>query len=331
MRVVITGAAGFIGRTLTAALIKQGQLMGPGQAPAPISDLVLADHVDFAAPSTGQDSHSGGIPIRKCIGDLRDSAYSKTLFEGDVGSLFHLAASLTTEAERDIAAGIETNVLSLLGLLQLCRAQKTAPRFIFASSIATFGGTLPDTVDDGTAQTPQTSYGAHKVIAEQLISDHSRHGVLDGRCLRLPIVVIRPPMNHSGAGRSVSDSVAAILREPLNGQDVECPFRPETVLPIVSVQAVVRALLKLHDLPGDAVGAFRAFNLPALSVTATEMASAVLAYPRSGKVNWRPDTQMQSIVESWPARFDSARARQLGILPDANLTEIIDAYLKDAP
>lgn len=321
MRVVITGAAGFIGRTLSAALIKQGQLIGPDQAPAPISELLLADHVDFDAPAVG----TGSIPIRKCIGDLRAAAYRRALFEGGVGSLFHLAASLTTEAERDIAAGIETNVLSLLGLLELCRAQKTAPRFIFASSIATFGGVLPATVDDSTAQTPQTSYGVHKVIAEQLISDHSRHGVLDGRCLRLPIVVIRPK-----AAPSVSDSVAAILREPLNGQDIDCPFRPDTLLPIVSVQAVVRALLKLHDLPADAMGGFRAVNLPALSVTATDMAIAAQACARPGKVNWRPDTQMQAIVESWPARFDSARARQLGILPDASLADIIDAYLKDA-
>jgi nucleoside-diphosphate-sugar epimerase len=322
MRVVITGAAGFIGRKLTAALIGQRHLMAPGQVPAPISELVLADHVAFDTPSTGD------IPIRKAIGDLRDVAYRKILFEGGVGSLFHLAASLTTEAERDIAAGIETNVLSLLGLLELCRAQKTAARFIFASSIATFGGTLPDVVDDTTAQTPQTSYGAHKVIAEQLISDHSRHGVLDGRCLRLPIVVIRPK-----AARSVSDSVAAILREPLNGQDVDCPFRPDTRLPIVSVQAVVRGLLQLHDLPGDTLGAFRAFNLPALSVTAAEMAAALQAYPqrKPGQVHWRPDAQMQAIVEGWPARFESAHARDLGILPDASLSEIIDAYLKDTP
>jgi nucleoside-diphosphate-sugar epimerase len=324
MRVVITGAAGFIGRNLTAAVIRQGQLMGPAQAPAPISELVLADQVDFDAPSTG----TGSIPIRKLIGDLRDAAYRRQLFEGGVGSLFHLAASLTTEAERDIALGIETNVLSLFGLLELCRAQNTAPRFIFTSSIATFGGTLPDMVDDTTVQTPQTSYGAHKVIAEQLIADHSRHGVLDGRCLRLPIVVIRPK-----TARSVSDSVAAVLREPLNGQDVDCPFKPETILPIVSVQAVVRALLKLHDLAGNALGASHAFNLPALSVTAAEMAAAVQGYPqrKPGQVNWRPDAQMQHIVAGWPARFDSARARNLGIVPDASLTEIIDAYLKDMP
>lgn len=324
MRVVITGAAGFIGRTLTTAIHRQGQLMGPGQVSVPISDLVLADHVDFDAPATG----TGSIPIRKLIGDLRNAVYRRSLFAGGVGSLFHLAASLTTEAERDIAAGIETNVLSLLGLLELCRTQKTAPRFVFASSIATFGGALPAVVDDTTVQTPQTSYGTHKVIAEQLISDHSRHGVLDGRCLRLPIVVIRPK-----AARSVSDSVAAILREPLNGEDVDCPFRPDTTLPIASVQAVVRALLKLHDLPGAALGGFRAFNLPALSVTATEMAAAVQAHPerKPGQVHWRPDAQMQRIVDGWPARFDSARARQIGILPDTNLAEIIDAYLKDLP
>ena len=323
MRVVITGAAGFIGRKLTAALIRQGQLMGAGEAPAPISELVLADHVDFDAPSTG----TGNIQIRKLIGDLRDADFRKGLFAGGVDSLFHLAASLTTEAERDLALGIETNVLSLLGLLALCRAQPVAPRMVFASSIATFGGALPTVVDDSTVQTPQTSYGVHKVIAEQLISDHSRHGLVDGRCLRLPIVVIRPP-----AAPSVSDRVAAILREPLNGRDVDCPFKPETCLPLVSVQAVVQSLLTLHDLPGSRLAPFRAFNLPALSVSVAAMVDSLRAYSdrKPGKVQWKPDAAMQAIVDGWPAQFDSARARQLGILPDASITDIIDAYLKDA-
>jgi nucleoside-diphosphate-sugar epimerase len=326
MRVVVTGAAGFIGRRLTAALIGQGRLAGPAGNPTPISELVLADQIAFDPPP------ADAIRIRCAIGDLRDAGFRQALFAGGIDSLFHLAASLTTEAERDIALGIETNVLSLLGLLALCRGQPVSPRLVFASSIATFGGALPAVVDDSTVQTPQTSYGVHKVIAEQLISDHSRHGVVDGRCLRLPIVVIRPPVNHSGAAPSVSDRVAAILREPLNGRDVDCPFKPETRLPLVSVQAVVRSLLTLHDLPGSRLGLFRAFNLPALSVSVAAMVDGLQAYSdrKPGKVQWKPDATMQAIVDGWPAQFDSARARQLGILPDASMTEIIDAYLKDA-
>lgn len=322
MRVVVTGAAGFIGRHLTTALIRQGQLIGPAGNPAPISELLLADHVDFDAPPTG----SGNIPIRKVLGDLREATFRQQLFAGGVGSLFHLAASLTTASERDIQLGLETNILSLLGLLELCRAQKTPPRIIFASSIATFGGDLPPAVNDDTPQNPQTSYGAHKVIAEQLLADHSRHGVIDGRCLRLPIVVIRPAGNPS-----VSDQVAAILREPLHGHDVDCPFAPESELPIVSVQAVVNGFLLLHDLPAQELGSRRAFNLPALTVRASAMAESLSAYSDGrtlGRVRWKPDPMMQKIVAGWPTRFDSATARRLGILPDADLETIIDGYLE---
>lgn len=324
MRVVVTGAAGFIGRHLTTALIRQGQLTGPAGNPAPISELLLADHVDFDAPATG----SGNIPIRKAVGDLRDAAFRQSLFAGGVGSLFHLAASLTTASERDIQLGLETNILSLLGLLELCRAQKAAPRIIFASSIATFGGDLPPMVDDDTPQNPQTSYGAHKVIGEQLLADHSRHGVIDGRSLRLPIVVIRPAGNPS-----VSDRVAAILREPLHGHDVTCPFAPESELPIVSVQAVVNGFLLLHDLPAKELGNRRAFNLPALTVRAAAMAESLSAYSdgrKLGRVHWKPDPAMQKIVAGWPTRFESAAARRLGILPDADLETIIDGYLENA-
>lgn len=324
MRVVVTGAAGFIGRELTAALIKQGQLADSAQDFLPISELVLVDRSPFDSPASMVD----GMALRHETGDLRDPAFRSRIFAGGIDSLFHLAAALTTDAERDLAQGIEANVVSLLGLLELCRAQTTAPKVVFASSIATFGGILPETVDDSTPQTPQTSYGTHKVIAEQLINDHSRHGVIDGRCLRLPIVVIRPP-----GGQSVSDRVAAIAREPLHGRSIDCPLRGDTLVPLVSVQAVARGLIRMHDLPATAFGASRAFNLPALSVSVADMVDSLGRHSdgrKLGRVLWKPDPALQAIVDGWPKRFESGRARQLGILPDAGFDAIIDAYLESA-
>lgn len=199
------------------------------------------------------------------------------------------------------------------------------PRLVFASSIATFGGRLPATVDDSTPQTPQTSYGVHKVIAEQLINDHSRHGLVDGRALRLPIVVIRP----KGAA-SVSDRIAAIVREPLNGEDSICPLPPDTPIPVASVDRVVQSLLKMHDLPAAGFGHTRAFNMPALSVTGTQMAEALQragAGRRLGRILWREDVDLRKIVESWPQHFDSAQACRLGILPDPDFDSIIRSHL----
>ena len=51
MKVVITGAAGFIGRKLTARLLARGRLTGQSDAPEPIEELVLFDTVAAPEPA----------------------------------------------------------------------------------------------------------------------------------------------------------------------------------------------------------------------------------------------------------------------------------------
>lgn len=317
MRIIITGAAGFIGTALTAALLA-GDRLAQGGGPG---DLLLVDRFAPVVPSA-----PAGVIIRSETGDLGDPAFRARVFAQPFDSLFHLAATLTTEAERDLAKGLEVNVLGFLQLLEACRAQKKAPKLVFASSIATFGGTLPETVTDETLQLPQTSYGIHKVIAEKLIDDHSRHGVIDGRALRLPVVVIRPP----GSAPSVSDRIAAITREPLLGREVDCPLQPQTRVPVVSVGCVAQALIRMHDLPADAFGATRAMNLPALDVTVAEMVESlrrVAGDDAVRRIAMKPDAALQAIVDGWPRRFDSARARQHGIGPDESFDAILKEFL----
>ena len=126
------------------------------------------------APSTSSCCSTAGwcpLPSAQCRvsalhGDLRDAALLDGLFAQPPDAVFHLAATLTLEAESDFRQGLETNVLALIALLERCRAQNagnSVHHAAFASSISTFGGPLPEVVDDGLAQTPATSYGAHKV------------------------------------------------------------------------------------------------------------------------------------------------------------------------
>lgn len=322
MRIIITGAAGFIGTALTKALLERGSLADRNGQPQPIREILLVDRVAPPLPP------AAGIALRRETGDLGDAAFRARVFAQPFDSLFHLAATLTTEAERDLRKGIEVNVLGFLALLEACRTQPQPPRLVFASSIATFGGALPETVEDDTLQRPQTSYGIHKVIAEKLIDDHSRHGVIDGRALRLPVVIIRPP----GSAPSVSDRVAAITREPLLGQAVDCPLQPDTRVPVVSVSCVAESLIRMHDLPVDAFGDTRAMNLPALNVTVAEMIEAlrrVAGEAAAARIRMAPDAQLQAIVDGWPHCFESARARRHGILPDESFDTILTEFLSN--
>ena len=323
MRVLILGAAGFIGSHLAQALCRRGELRLADRGAQAISELVLADNrIIMNVPDPGLH-----MTVRTVQGNVCDPGFIEALFASDVDAVFHLAATLTLDAEMDFSHGLEVNVHALMRLLEQCRRQSRAPAFVFASSISTYGGSLPDTVDDHVAQTPQTSYGTHKAIAELLINDYSRRGFIDGRVLRLPVVLTHP----GPPSASVSDRIAALIREPLNGRDAVCQLEPHTCFPVASARRVADSLIALHDLPAAAFGATRAMNLPSLTVTPLEIEAAVkrCAVSGMGRISWQPDRQMQGIVEGWPRAFTSGRALQLGIAGDRSIDDIVAAYRED--
>ena len=183
-------------------------------------------------------------------------------------------------------------------------------------------------MDDAVARTPQTSYGAHKAIAELLIDDYTRRGVLDGRVLRLPIVLTR----DAPAGTAVSDKIAALVRDPVLGRDMVCGIHPDTMMPVASAYRVAIALLRVAALPAGVFGHTRAMNLPSLSVTARQLAEAASrgAIHRPGRVSWLPDPALQAVIDGWPRRFASARASGLGLASDADADEIVRRFLHGA-
>lgn len=325
MRILVTGAAGFVGRRLVGALLNEPALTRGGGDAEQISELILTDR------SEGElDAFAGDPRVRIAIGDMCDAEFRRVLFTKRIDSIFHLAAMLTAEAEANFAAGLKVNLLGLLDLLEDCRSGGHRPRFIYPSSIAVFGGPLPERTDDKVWQTPQTSYGTAKAVGELLINDYSRHGFIDGRVLRLPVVLIR----QGASAPSISDRIASLLRKLLRGEDAVCPLRPDTKIPVGSVRCIATGLIKLHEVPADRFGHTRAMNLPSLTATAAEMVEAVQSFdypgPR-GKVRWERDDQLQAIVDSWPNFVVSEEASRLGIRSDASFTEILRAYVEDEP
>jgi hypothetical protein len=128
----------------------------------------------------------------------------------------------------------------------------------------------------------------------------------------------------------VADRVASILREPLHGRDVVVPLLPGTRAPLASVGSVVKALIKIHDVPSAALPRHRAMNLPALTVSVAEMIQALPKYCGNraiGRVQYKTDLQLQAIVDSWPTYFVSETATRLGLEADSDLDSIINDYL----
>lgn len=313
MRVLILGAGGFLGTRLDARLAADARL-----GPQAIDELVLFDLRPVRVPAPA------ACAVAQVNGDLRDPAVLDTLFAQPPDVVFHLAATLTVEAETDVRRGLETNVLGFIALLERCRVQPRAPLLLFASSIATFGGALPAVVGDDVFQAPATSYGTHKVIAEQLLADYGRHGFVDGRALRLPIVLTHP----GPASGSISDQVASLIREPLRGQPTTCRMASDSPMVVASVDKVVEGFLRLAALPARDLQA-RTMNLPGLTVTPAQLVQAVArqAPEAAARVAWQPDPQVQRILDGWPRAFTSARALALGFTPDASADALVRAFL----
>lgn len=320
MKVVVTGAAGFIGRKLAHALLERGEITGPSGRPERIDHLALIDVV----PAPAIDDKR----VTSVVGEVGDPAVLEKVIGHDAASIFHLAGIVSAGAEANFELGYRVNLDGTRALLELCRASSKTPRLIFTSSIAVYGGDLPAVIDDAVIPCPQLSYGAQKLMCETMVADYSRKGFIDGRSLRLPTVMVRTGKPNLAA----STWASSIIREPLAGKDVVCPVEPRSYMACLSARRTVASLIQMHDLPGARLGVHRTVQLPGIPVTAGEMVEAALRHAGDrpvGKVQWQPDPKTQAIVDGWPRETRSARAEALGFAADESIDEIVTAFIAD--
>ncbi len=316
MKILITGGGGFIGGRLAKALLARGELGG-----ARISRITL---LDGAFPVRIADD----ARLQVVTGDISDPQVVRRAVASDTEAVFHLAAVVSGAAEADFDLGMRVNLEGTRLLLERLRQCAKPPRLVFASSVAAFGGALPPVLDDATVAAPQTSYGAQKVIGEYLVSDYSRKGFVDGRSLRLPTIVVRAGKPNAAA----SSFASGIIREPLNGVASECPVGPETGVWLLSPRRVVEAFIHALELPGSVWGAQRVVNLPGITAAVSEMVETlkrVAGAKTAARVLWKPDARIQAIVRTWPARFSTPRALEMGFRADPDVESIIRDYVAD--
>ena len=321
MDVLVTGAAGFLGGRLVRSLLTRGTLAGPDGRQQPLSRITLLDVVE---PAGFDDPR-----VRPVSGDIADPAVIRAALTPDTASVFHLAAVVSGQAEADLALGQRINFDATRSILDRARENGNCPRVVFTSSVAVFGGPLPETVVDAVMPTPQSSYGAQKLMGEILLTDYSRKGFIDGRALRMPTICVRPGVPNKAA----SSFASGIIREPLNDQEAVCPVPPATPMWVMSPDKAIAGLIHGHDIDGAGFGATRAINMPGLATSVEEMVAALRTVAGAGvakRIRWEPDAAVMRIVSSWPGRFDAARAAALGFAADTDFESIVRAHVRDA-
>ena len=317
MKVFISGGGGFLGYRLALRLLERKHLAGPDGKPTPISQIKVFD----AAFPPNADRRL------QCVkGDITDADALEQALDRDTMSVFHLAAVVSAHAEAEFDTGYRVNLDGTRNLLEACRDLDAPPRLVFASSLAVFGGNLPQVVDDSVTPTPQTSYGTQKVIGEYLVNDYSRKGFIDGRSLRLPTIVVRP-----GKPNLASTSFASgMFREPLNGVVCEVPVEDSIEMWILSPGKVIDDFVHAHELPASAWGTNRALTLPGITFSVKQGVEAlrrIAGDEVAQRVVFKPVERINKMVSTFPARFRAERGEAMGFKADSDIESIIRDYI----
>lgn len=281
---------------------------------------------------------------RVAVGDILDTdLLARLAAEYDFDAIYHLAAVLSTRAERQPGLGHRVNVDGTLNLLEMAaeqaRAHGRSIQFIFPSSIAVYG--LPSLehkrragcVSEGEWCEPRTMYGINKLYCEQLGRYYANYyrqldaqptaGRVDFRSLRFPGLISAHTLPTGGT----SDFAPEMLHQAAQGLRYHCFVRRDTRIPFMAMPDAIRALLMLAAAPREQLTRY-VYNVGAFNPSAEEVEALLSSYFEALQVDFAPDERRQAIVDSWPEDVDDSAARaDWDWSPRYDLKSAFDAYL----
>ena len=313
MHILITGAAGFIGQILAKQLLNDST-----------HTVILTDIHEPPIPHAVKHPENAKI----ITADLLTPAGVDAVVKPTLDAVYAFHGIMSSGAEADFDLGMRVNVDATRNLLEtLRRTCRPGIRVIYSSSQAVYGQPLPAVVDDSVTPTPQSSYGAEKIICETLVNEYTRRGFITGFALRFPTISVRPGKPTAAA----SSFLSGMVREPLAGKECIVPIEDRDFKSwLCSPRTLVHNLLHTLTLERDAVPAhIRQINVPGVSVSIQEMMDAlekIGGKEKLGLIKEREDPTLKAILLSWPTRFDNSQALSLGFKPDDSFEQAVSDY-----
>ena len=306
-RILVTGALGQIGSELVVALRERygiESVIASDIRLPPLETLRPGERFEFLDSTNARQ-----------IQDI--------VRNGDVGTIYHLAALLSATSEEKPHVAWELNMGGLYKVLEVARQHDC--KVFFPSSIGAFGpGTPKDNTPQDTIQRPTTMYGVTKVAGELLCDYYNRRFAVDTRGLRFPglISYTAPP------GGGTTDYAVAIFYDAIRYGRYTCFLKSGTRLDMMYMPDAIAALIALMEAdPGKLVHR-NSFNVTAMNFTPEELAAEIRKHIPTLEIRYEVDPVRQGIADSWPNSLDCSAARaEWGFAPQFTLAAMVEDML----
>lgn len=304
MKILVTGAGGFVGRHLVKMLLEKGK------------EVVAID------------SAASGIPEGAIVfeGDISDPALREKALSNGCDALVHLATVPGGAAEADPAASRKINIDAMYDLLEETARAGARPRVVYASSIAVLGHPLPaEGVDDQTPISPEMIYGGHKAMMEVAVAMLSNRKTIDGVTIRLPGILARPK-GPSGMKSAFMSNLFHALKA---NEPFVCPTGRNATIWAQSVDCCARNFVHALECESNLLPPTRAVTLPARRIKMGDLAEEIARQcgTSADLVSWRPDPDIEEAFGAYPPLKTQA-AQLAGFADDRSLANLVKSALE---
>ncbi|KAK3949486.1 hypothetical protein QBC32DRAFT_372734 [Pseudoneurospora amorphoporcata] len=332
--ILITGAGGLVGPLLARRLLRDPNY---SQHTIYLTDL-SPPIILSASPSNGitPDRLQNLIPVQ---GDITSPSFvsslvAQTLENGaaKLEAVFIFHGIMSAGSEADFESSLKVNVDSVRLLLDEIRRTAPGTRVVYSSSQAVYGQPLPEVVTDDVMPTPQSTYGAHKLMMETYINDLHRKGFIEGFIVRFPTISVRPGNPTAAA----SSFLSGIIREPLDGKECVVPIEDRSFKSYLSSpRTIAENLVRVLEMDAKRLPEHRrVINFPGISVSLQELLDAlekVGGKEAVGLVKEKRDEGLEKVLRSWPTDFDTSVAvGRLGLVVDEGVEGLVGEYVEDS-